>query len=91
MFMSEGVVIYGDDIVVGFVIMVIFVIEEDWEIEYLSFDVVMKVVDLFDDVFEYICCYSIGYIELIIMIDVCNVECFFVEVDLVVVMVNVLM
>ncbi|MBS0024650.1 glutamate-5-semialdehyde dehydrogenase [Microbacterium paraoxydans] len=86
--MSEGVAIHGDDVVMGLVANVIPATEEDWETEYLSLDVAMKVVDSLDEALEHIRRYSTGHTESIITTDARNAERFLAEVDSAVVMVN---
>lgn len=85
---SEGVAIHGDDIVAGLVSNVIPATEEDWETEYLSLDVAMKVVDSLDDALEHIRRYSTGHTESIVTTDSRNAERFLAEVDSAVVMAN---
>ncbi|OAN38371.1 glutamate-5-semialdehyde dehydrogenase [Microbacterium sp. H83] len=85
---SEGVAIHGDDIVAGFVANVIPATEEDWETEYSSLDVAMKVVDTLDDALDHIRRYSTGHTESIITTDSRNAERFLAEVDSAVVMAN---
>jgi glutamate-5-semialdehyde dehydrogenase len=85
---SEGVAIHGDDIVAGLVSNVIPATEEDWETEYLSLDIAMKVVDSLDDALDHIRRYSTGHTESIITTDSRNAERFLAEVDSAVVMVN---
>ena len=86
--MSEGVAIHGDDVVMGLVANVIPATEEDWETEYLSLDVAMKVVDSLDEALEHIRRYSTGHTESIITTDARNAERFLAEVDSAVVMAN---
>ncbi|KJQ55491.1 glutamate-5-semialdehyde dehydrogenase [Microbacterium sp. SA39] len=85
---SEGVAIHGDDIVAGLVSNVIPATEEDWETEYLSLDIAMKVVDSLDEALDHIRRYSTGHTESIITTDSRNAERFLAEVDSAVVMVN---
>lgn len=85
---SEGVAIHGDDIVAGLVSNVIPATEEDWETEYLSLDIAMKVVDSLDEALEHIRRYSTGHTESIVTTDSRNVERFLTEVDSAVVMAN---
>ena len=85
---SEGVAIHGDDIVAGLVSNVIPATEEDWETEYLSLDIAMKVVDSLDDALAHIRRYSTGHTEAIITTDSRSAERFLAEVDSAVVMVN---
>lgn len=67
------------------------VIEEDYVVEFFDFVLVVCVVDDFDVVIVYICCYIFDYIEVIVIVDVGYVECFVIVLCLVVVMVNVLL
>lgn len=67
------------------------VMEEDWYIEYLVLVFVIKVVDGFDVVIEYINYYGLYYMDVIVIEDYDCVMWFLCEVDLVSVMVNVLM
>ncbi|WP_315071085.1 glutamate-5-semialdehyde dehydrogenase [uncultured Microbacterium sp.] len=85
---SEGVAIHGDDMVAGMVSNVIPAVEEDWETEYLSLDIAMKVVDSLDEALDHIRRYSTGHTESIITTDSRNAERFLAEVDSAVVMVN---
>jgi glutamate-5-semialdehyde dehydrogenase len=85
---SEGVAIHGDDMVAGLVSNVIPAVEEDWETEYLSLDVAIKVVDSLDEALDHIRRYSTGHTESIITTDSRNAERFLAEVDSAVVMVN---
>lgn len=85
---SEGVAIHGDDMVAGLVSNVIPATEEDWETEYLSLDIAMKVVDSLDDALGHIRRYSTGHTESIVTTDSRNAERFLAEVDSAVVMAN---
>lgn len=85
---SEGVAIHGDDMVVGLMSNVIPATEEDWETEYLSLDIAIKVVDSLDEAMDHIRRYSTGHTESIITTDTRNAERFLAEVDSAVVMVN---
>ncbi|MFJ6531097.1 glutamate-5-semialdehyde dehydrogenase [Microbacterium sp. NPDC091662] len=85
---SEGVAIHGDDMVAGMVSNVIPAVEEDWETEYLSLDIAIKVVDSLDEALDHIRRYSTGHTESIITTDSRNAERFLAEVDSAVVMVN---
>lgn len=85
---SEGVAIHGDDIVAGLVSNVIPATEADWETEYLSLDVAIKVVDSLDAGLEHIRRYSTGHTESIVTTDTRNAERFLAEVDSAVVMAN---
>ena len=85
---SEGVAIHGDDMVAGLVSNVIPATEEDWETEYLSLDIAIKVVDSLDEALDHIRRYSTGHTESIVTTDSRNAERFLAEVDSAVVMVN---
>jgi glutamate-5-semialdehyde dehydrogenase len=85
---SEGVAIHGDDMVVGLMSNVIPAVEEDWETEYLSLDIAIKVVESLDEALDHIRRYSTGHTESIITTDTRNAERFLAEVDSAVVMVN---
>ncbi|MFK3678886.1 glutamate-5-semialdehyde dehydrogenase [Microbacterium sp. NPDC090218] len=85
---SEGVAIHGDDVVAGLMSNVIPATEEDWETEYLSLDIAMKVVDSLDEALDHIRRYSTGHTESLITTDSRNAERFLAEVDSAVVMVN---
>ncbi|MEU4015528.1 glutamate-5-semialdehyde dehydrogenase [Microbacterium sp. NPDC028030] len=85
---SEGVAIHGDDMVVGLMSNVIPATEEDWETEYLSLDIAIKVVESLDEAMAHIRHYSTGHTESIITTDSRNADRFLAEVDSAVVMVN---
>lgn len=85
---SEGVVIHGDDMVAGLVSNVIPATEDDWQAEYLSLDVAIKVVEDLDEALDHIRRYSTGHTEAIVTTDSRNAERFLAEVDSAVVMVN---
>ncbi|MEV4667647.1 glutamate-5-semialdehyde dehydrogenase [Microbacterium sp. LWO12-1.2] len=85
---SEGVTVHGDDIVAGLVSNVIPATEEDWQTEYLSLDIAIKVVDSLDEALDHIRRYSTGHTESIISTDSRNIERFLAEVDSAVVMAN---
>lgn len=85
---SEGVAVHGDDIVAGLVSHVIPATEEDWQTEYLSLDIAIKVVDSLDDALDHIRRYSTGHTESIISTDSRSIERFLAEVDSAVVMAN---
>jgi glutamate-5-semialdehyde dehydrogenase len=62
--------------------------EEDWETEYMSLDVAVRVVDSLDEAIDHIRRYSTGHTESIITNDIVNAERFLNEVDSAAVMVN---
>ncbi|HEX5856660.1 MAG TPA: glutamate-5-semialdehyde dehydrogenase [Microbacterium sp.] len=84
----EGVTVHGDDIVGSLAPDVVPANEEDWETEYLSLDIAMRVVDSLDDALEHIRRYSTGHTESIVTTDTRNAERFLAEVDSAVVMAN---
>ncbi|MFP1602467.1 glutamate-5-semialdehyde dehydrogenase [Microbacterium sp. 2216-1] len=85
---SEGVAIHGDEMVAGLVSNVIPATEDDWQAEYLSLDVAIKVVEDLDEALDHIRRYSTGHTEAIVTTDSRNAERFLAEVDSAVVMVN---
>jgi glutamate-5-semialdehyde dehydrogenase len=62
--------------------------EADWETEYMSLDVAVRVVDSLDEAIDHIRRYSTGHTESIITNDIVNAERFLNEVDSAAVMVN---
>lgn len=62
--------------------------EADWEAEYLSLDLAVRVVDSLDEALEHIARYSTGHTESIVTGDLANSERFLASVDSAVVMVN---
>ena len=62
--------------------------ESDWETEYLSLDVAMRVVDDMDAALEHIDRYSTRHTESIVTDDAASAERFLTEVDSAVVMTN---
>jgi glutamate-5-semialdehyde dehydrogenase len=62
--------------------------EEDWQAEYYSLDLAVKVVANLDEALDHIAKYSTHHTESIITEDVANAERFLAEVDSAVVMVN---
>ena len=77
----EGVTVHGDASVAELASAIVPATEEDWETEYLSLDVAMRVVDTLDDAIEHIRRYSTGHTESIVTADVRNAERFLDEVD----------
>lgn len=84
----QGVTVHGDATVTGLVAGVVTATEADWETEYLSLDVAVRVVDDLDQALEHIRRYSTGHTESIITTDARNAERFLAEVDSAVVMAN---
>ncbi len=85
---AEGVTIHGDESVADLAGGIVPATEEDWETEYLSLDVAMKVVDSLDEALAHIRRYSTGHTESIVSTDARNIDRFLAEVDSAVVMAN---
>ena len=79
---------HGDAAVAALVPDVVPATEEDWETEYLSLDIAIRVVDDLDEALAHIRRYSTHHTESIITEDAGNAERFLAEVDSAVVMVN---
>ena len=62
--------------------------ERDWETEYLSLDLAVKVVDSLDEALEHISRYSSGHTEVICTQDVTSVRRFTTELDSAALIVN---
>ncbi|MGX9346264.1 glutamate-5-semialdehyde dehydrogenase [Microbacterium sp. KNMS] len=78
---AEGVTVHGDEAVAALASGIVPATEEDWETEYLSLDIAMRVVDTLDDAIAHIRRYSTGHTESIVTADVRNAERFLDEVD----------
>ncbi|TDN92785.1 glutamate-5-semialdehyde dehydrogenase [Microbacterium sp. BK668] len=85
---ARGVTVHGDAVVAGLADGVVDATEQDWQSEYLSLDVAMRVVDDLDDALGHIRTYSTHHTESIVTEDEANAERFLTEVDSAVVMVN---
>lgn len=85
---SHGVTVHGDDAVQRLAGGVVPAEESDWETEYLSLDVAMRVVDDMDAALEHIDRYSSRHTESIVTDDAASAERFLTEVDSAVVMTN---
>lgn len=85
---ERGVVVHGDSEVAALADGVVPATDEDWETEYLSLDLAMRVVDDLDDALAHIRRYSTHHTEAIITEDERSAERFLAEVDSAVVMVN---
>ncbi len=85
---SNGVTVHGDDAVQRLASGVVPADESDWEAEYLSLDVAMRVVDDLDAALDHISRYSTRHTEAIITDDPAAAERFLAEVDAAVVMTN---
>lgn len=85
---AAGVTVHGDEVVRGLADDVVPATDEDWETEYLSLDIAMRVVDTLDDAIAHIARYSTHHTETIVTSDVVNAERFLAEVDSAAVFVN---
>ena len=85
---AAGVTVHGDEAVRGLADDVVPATDEDWETEYLSLDIAMRVVDTLDDAIAHIARYSTHHTETIVTSDVVNAERFLAEVDSAAVFVN---
>ena len=84
----RGVTVHGDAAVQQLAGGVVPAEESDWETEYLSLDVAMRVVDDMDAALEHIDRYSTRHTESIVTDDAASAERFLTEVDSAVVMTN---
>ncbi|RFA08820.1 glutamate-5-semialdehyde dehydrogenase [Subtercola boreus] len=85
---ADGVVIHGDDETRAFFPDAVAATEEDWQTEYMSLDLAVKVVADIDEAMEHIRRYSTHHTESIITNNLGNAERFLNEVDSAAVMVN---
>lgn len=85
---ASGVTIHGDERVAQVFAGAVPATEDDWNAEYYSLDLAVKVVDSLDEALAHIAKYSTHHTESIISEDVANTERFLREVDSAVVMVN---
>lgn len=85
---EQGVTVHGDETVAGLTADVVPATELDWQTEYLSLDIAVRVVDSLDEALAHIRQYSTGHTESIVTTDAQNVERFLAEVDSAVVMAN---
>lgn len=85
---ARGVTVHGDGTVGDLAGAVVGATEEDWQTEYLSLDIAMRVVDDLDEALGHIRTYSTHHTESIVTEDDANAERFLAEVDSAVVMVN---
>lgn len=84
---SQGVTVHGCEATASYA-EVVAATTEDWEREYLSLDVAMRVVDDVDDAIEHIRRYSSGHTESILTDSVERADHFVRQVDSAVVMIN---
>ena len=85
---ATGVVIHGDDATREIYPAAEPATEADWQAEYYSLDLAVRVVDSLDDALAHIAQYSTRHTESIVTEDIANAERFLAEVDSAVVMVN---
>jgi glutamate-5-semialdehyde dehydrogenase len=85
---ESGVTIHGDDATSAVFHAAVAAIEDDWNAEYYSLDLAVKVVSGLDQALEHIAKYSTHHTEAIITDSAANAERFLAEVDSAVVMVN---
>lgn len=85
---EAGVTVHGDERVAQLAPDVVPADEQDWQAEYLSLDIAMRVVDDLDAALEHIRRYSTHHTESIITDDEVNAERFLAEVDSAVVIAN---
>jgi glutamate-5-semialdehyde dehydrogenase len=85
---ASGVTIHGDERVVKFFPAAVAATEADWNAEYYSLDLAVRVVSSLDEALDHIAKYSTHHTESIITESVSNSERFLGEVDSAVVMVN---
>lgn len=85
---DKGVTIHGDDSVLSVDAAAVPATDTDWDIEYLSLDLAVRVVDSLDDAIEHIAAHSSGHTEAIVTDDVSAARRFTARVDSAAVMVN---
>jgi glutamate-5-semialdehyde dehydrogenase len=85
---EAGVTVHGDEAVSALATGVVPATDADWQTEYMSLDLAMRVVDDLDEALEHIRRYSTHHTESIITQDEANAERFLAEVDSAVVMAN---
>ncbi|MGO2097751.1 MAG: glutamate-5-semialdehyde dehydrogenase, partial [Candidatus Microbacterium stercoravium] len=83
-----GVTVHGDDAVRALADGVVPATEHDWQAEYLTLDIAMRVVDTLDDAIDHISRYSTHHTETIVTSDLESAERFLAEVDSAAVYVN---
>ncbi|WP_445997534.1 glutamate-5-semialdehyde dehydrogenase [Okibacterium fritillariae] len=85
---SSGVTVHGDARTAALAPDVAPATEADWQTEYMTLDIAVRIVDDLDEALEHIRRYSTGHTESIITDDVASAERFLAEIDSAVVMVN---
>jgi glutamate-5-semialdehyde dehydrogenase len=85
---DSGVTIHGCAVTTSLVPDAVAATEQDWQTEYYSLDISVKVVSGLDEALDHIARYSTKHTESIVTQDLANAERFLAEVDSAVVMVN---
>jgi len=85
---QHGVTIHGDDVVLKAAPDAVPATDEDWDTEYLSLDLAVKVVDSLDEAIAHIAAHSSGHTEAIVTDNVTAARRFTAQVDSAAVMVN---
>jgi glutamate-5-semialdehyde dehydrogenase len=88
---EHGVTVHGDDTVLaaaGDLPAVVPATDQDWDTEYLSLDLAVRVVDSLDDAIDHIATHSSGHTEAIVTDNVSSARQFTARVDSAAVMVN---
>jgi glutamate-5-semialdehyde dehydrogenase len=85
---EHGVTIHGDDIVLTAAPDAVPATDEDWDTEYLSLDLAVKVVGSLDEAIAHIAAHSSGHTEAIVTDNVVSARRFTAQVDSAAVMVN---
>ncbi len=85
---AKGVTLHGCEATRALVSGALPATEADWEAEYLSMDLAVRVVDSLDDALDHIATYSTHHTESIVTENMANAERFLAEVDSSTVMVN---
>jgi glutamate-5-semialdehyde dehydrogenase len=85
---ERGVTLHGCSETVALIPSAVVATEADWEAEYYSLDLAVKVVGSLHEALEHISTYSTGHTESIVTNDLANAEEFLASVDSAVVMVN---
>ena len=85
---AKGVTLHGCEATRSLVSGALPATEADWEAEYLSMDLAVRVVDSLDDALDHIATYSTHHTESIVTENMANAERFLAEVDSSTVMVN---
>jgi glutamate-5-semialdehyde dehydrogenase len=85
---EHGVTVHGDDVVLEQGLGAVPATDEDWDAEYLSLDLAVKVVGSLDEAIAHIAAHSSGHTEAIVTENVTSARRFTAQVDSAAVMVN---